>query len=328
MKTTTYISLVLILIFTSNVFGQEGQSVYYAKARDAYLNAASKTKCQDRAAVLKEYADWNQCMVDVLAGRKSSCGSQPTTPIPPCDGDMIGGVGSNSNTPQKNNTTINSNSNLSSGTSNSDAVGNAVGLTIDLINQVRRNKWNKQYLEKANQFQSSYGITIDALENAVETNNTDAMKQMISKGFDINVNIVNQNFTLLYYAADKNRNEIALMLLKAGADINKGSLRSPDIYGGFIPLHTAAFNGNLELTKLLVENGANVNAQVDGCRITPLWEAVRKNNLDIIRYLLSVGADRSLTVKWDNGTSFRMNWTPFQYAKKLGFIQAADIIGY
>ncbi len=36
---------------------------------------------------------------------------KPTTPVPPCDSDMVGGVGSNSNAPQTNSTTTNSNFN-------------------------------------------------------------------------------------------------------------------------------------------------------------------------------------------------------------------------
>ena len=151
---------------------------------------------------------------------------------------------------------------------------------------------------------------------------------MIKKGFTINIDIINQNQTLLYYAADKNRIEIVSILLKAGAEINKGNPTTPDRYGGLTSLHAAAFNGNLELTELLVESGANVNAPMDKIRVTPLIQAVEKNNLDIIRYLLSAGADRSLTFKWDNGSSVRINWTPFQYAKKLGHTEAADIIGY
>jgi ankyrin repeat protein len=323
MKLIIFLSLAVI---ASGAFSQ--QSEYYQKAARAYLTAASKTKCPERAKVLKEYADWNQCMVDVLAGRKSACTVQPTTPIPPCDGDMIGGSGSNPNANSENSIAANGNSNTSLTNSNTDAVGSAIGLTIDLINQGKRKKWSREYLEKANQFQSSYGITIDALENAVVTNDIVAIKQMITKGFDLNVNIISQKLTLLCYAADNNRNEIVSMLLKAGAEINKGSLNNPDTYGGLTPLHCAAFNGNLDLTKLLVENGANVNAQMDVCRVTPLWEAVIKNRLDVIRYLLSAGADRSLTVKWDNGSSLRINWTPFQYAKKFGLTEAADIIGY
>jgi hypothetical protein len=66
------------------------QSDYYGKARDLYRAAAAKTKCPDRAAVLMQYADWNQCMVDQLAGRSVSCAASISTPIPACDGDAMG----------------------------------------------------------------------------------------------------------------------------------------------------------------------------------------------------------------------------------------------
>lgn len=72
------------IIFTTTVCGQ--QSEYYSRARDAYERAAANS-CPDRARVLREYAAWCQCMVDLLAGKRSSCGAQPTTPVPSCDGN-------------------------------------------------------------------------------------------------------------------------------------------------------------------------------------------------------------------------------------------------
>lgn len=76
--------LCFFLLISSMIYCQ--QSEYYAKARDAYLEAASKS-CPERAKVLREYASWCQCMVDVLAGKRSSCGDKPVTPVPSCDGN-------------------------------------------------------------------------------------------------------------------------------------------------------------------------------------------------------------------------------------------------
>src|SRR6185312_7061829 len=287
--------LVLITICISiKAFAQPGQSEMYAKASDAYLQAASKTKCPDRARVLRKYAAWNQCMVDVLAGKKSSCTSQPTTPIAPCEDDM---TGSSSTTNKSYNNNASTSNTISAAASASDAVGAAIGFTIDLINQGKRNKWNRQYLEIANDFQSRYGVTINTLENAVEINDTEAMKQMIEKGIDVNVDIINENETLLYYATQENKLEIVKLLINAGADVNKANSKKPDVYSGMTPLHIAAFNGNLELVQLLVEKGADKNAQTEFWRTTPIHMAIRKNNLDVIKYLKSAGADLTLTIK-------------------------------
>ncbi len=59
------------------------------------------------------------------------------------------------------------------------------------------------------------------------------------------------------------------------------------------PLFNAIFFGNFELTKLLIENGANVNLQ-DHCGTTPLHCAIRAvagNKEQIIKLLLDNGAD-------------------------------------
>jgi hypothetical protein len=87
-----WITLAIFSFITGYTSGQEGQSAYYQKAAQVYRDAAAKTKCPaTRGKVLIEYAEWNERMVKVLAGTLSSAGPQPTTPIPPCDGDMIGG---------------------------------------------------------------------------------------------------------------------------------------------------------------------------------------------------------------------------------------------
>jgi hypothetical protein len=83
------------LFFTTLAFSQ--QSEYYQRADSLFRDAARKTKCPERAQVLLEYAAWNHRMVLVLASQSSSAGPKPTTPIPPCDGDMVGGGGSNGN---------------------------------------------------------------------------------------------------------------------------------------------------------------------------------------------------------------------------------------
>lgn len=113
-------------------FSQQ-QRVYYEGARDAYLKAAANTKCPERAAVLREYAAWNQCMADVLAGTKSSCSEQPTTPIPPCDGDMTGNNSNTSASPTYNTT---------NSTTNYDAA-NSVEELVNGIGELARMKLDK-----------------------------------------------------------------------------------------------------------------------------------------------------------------------------------------
>jgi len=55
-------------------------------------------------------------------------------------------------------------------------------------------------------------------------------------------------------------------------------------------IHIAVDNGNIEVLKYLVSQGANVNVK-DNYGKTPLQAAVNKNNLEMVEYLISHGAD-------------------------------------
>lgn len=71
---------------------------------------------------------------------------------------------------------------------------------------------------------------------------------------------------------------IAKMLLEAGADINVVQM------SGATPLHSAAFNGNIELLIVLLEAGANVHPKMEDGK-TPADKAFEKGFLDIAKIL-------------------------------------------
>jgi len=60
---------------------------------------------------------------------------------------------------------------------------------------------------------------------------------------------------------------------------------------GDTPLAVAAWRGNLEIVKLLVEHGADVNAGKDRGKRTPLLEAAAEGHADVVEYLIAKGAD-------------------------------------
>jgi ankyrin repeat protein len=96
--------------------------------------------------------------------------------------------------------------------------------------------------------------------------------------------------------------EVIRLLAKAGADLNAGF---PDT-----PLTLAAGWGHLELTRALIEGGADVNRPDDGGQ-TPLGEAVGKKHLDVIAALLEAGADPNFVTKEERD---RGNRSPLEYA--------------
>lgn len=60
------------------------------------------------------------------------------------------------------------------------------------------------------------------------------------------------------------------------------------------PLAQASRMGNLEMMKLLIEAGADVNHQMDDDRETALMEAVAAGHLDAVKMLIEAGADVNL----------------------------------
>ena len=104
----------------------------------------------------------------------------------------------------------------------------------------------------------------------------------------------NDGFTPLSLAAFFDRTEIAKALIASGADPNI-SAKNPSKVNA---LHSAIAKDNYELCKLLIENGANVNA-VQMQNVTALHSAVHRGNLDLVKLLIENNA--SIAMKMNNG---------------------------
>jgi ankyrin repeat protein len=84
------------------------------------------------------------------------------------------------------------------------------------------------------------------------------------------------------------------------------------------PLHSAAYHGNVEIVKLLIDAGANINAAVTRYGFTPWAHAARKGHVDVIGLLLDAGANREIAVK--DGR------TPIAVARQYGKLEAANAL--
>ncbi len=97
--------------------------------------------------------------------------------------------------------------------------------------------------------------------------------------------------------------DLAIYLLELGADVNAVATNGTNIQA----LHAAVARNNTVLCKLLLEQGANVNAkQTQG--VTALHSAVHRGSLELVKLLVSYQADTS--AKMDNGD------TPITIAKR------------
>lgn len=128
-----------------------------------------------------------------------------------------------------------------------------------------------------------------------------------------------QNQTPLYAAIIEDREDLIKKLLDKGADPNIA-----DSEGAF-PLSEAVVraNANPEVVRMLIEKGANVNAQEPNKNTALMFAAGNKKinsqtRREIIEILLKNGADKSL--KGDQGK------TALDWAKMLGNADAAELL--
>jgi len=103
---------------------------------------------------------------------------------------------------------------------------------------------------------SEHGFT--PLGMATHFGNVEIVRYLLLKGADANLPSQNGYHVYPIHAAvGSNFEEIAKMLVEAGAEVNVFQASR------MTPLHTAAQNGNVELLILLLENGAQVEIKND-----------------------------------------------------------------
>ncbi len=103
----------------------------------------------------------------------------------------------------------------------------------------------------------------------------------------------NYNEDLLDAVIGNDNGKVSDLILK-GANINT---RQPD---GWTPLLFAVFNKNFELAKLLIEKGADVNAQDYHAGISVLMRAVDSGDINFINYLIKKGVNVNARQKAGN----------------------------
>ena len=181
------------------------------------------------------------------------------------------------------------------------------------------------------------------LFKAVKNNHPQCVKDMISKGADVNeqndidstpiivgavkgsndcvkilikagadVNHVNQQFeSALIFAAYFSNEQLVKLLIEAGADVNIKSK------SGETALMQTAKSGNTACTRLLIDAGADVN-DVDKIKFTSLTHAACSGDQNVLKMLIDAGAD--VNHKCEHGL------TPTMYAVQSGKYKCLEFL--
>ena len=159
------------------------------------------------------------------------------------------------------------------------------------------------------------------LHLAVIVGNMMMVQLLLKKGADVNAKN-SSHATPLFLAVQKNRVQIVKYLISNGADVNiNDKENTPKSFNyssdcihdlrscrGLRPLVVAVDNGNENLVKILLANGAP--ADIENEKISPLHLAAANGSLNIVKQLLRFGANINSVCE--------QNYTPLSHAIASG----------
>ena len=146
------------------------------------------------------------------------------------------------------------------------------------------------------------------------------VKLILESGADVDAKDQTNGQTALMFASAQGRTNVVRILAASGADLNvltelsevvkwKDRFRDENgnakirknreeaFSGGLSALHFAARERHLDVSKALVESGANVNLTARSDDASPLTTALINGSLDIASFLIDQGADPNLANK-------------------------------
>lgn len=96
----------------------------------------------------------------------------------------------------------------------------------------------------------SSACTTTSLLHAAGSGDTRSVVEILQQGVDVNASFPITGTRALMIAAAQGHVDTVRALLEAGADVNAADVT------GWTPLHAAAYNGDLQIIKLLLGHGA------------------------------------------------------------------------
>ena len=152
----------------------------------------------------------------------------------------------------------------------------------------KRNKNNKS-VKKVVAVLRKHGAELDVF-SAVAIGDFQSLEKLLDEAPDAS-NAYFNGYSALHMAIKMNQAKAVRMLLDAGCDVDIRNKSESTGWKGGTPLLCVAFWGHEEIAKLLISEGADVNATSEK-QVTPLHEAVRLGNAGIAKLLLENGAKK------------------------------------
>lgn len=162
------------------------------------------------------------------------------------------------------------------------------------------NEPNVKKRKRATSSSSSPGTRMpDDLRNAISNGTAEEVKELLAKGYDVNAIYEDGPQTVLWLALFNRNVEMVKLLLACGADVNP-KLRDVNLRRGatylllLLAVEDPAGTGELmEMFKLLLEAGANINATYE--RRTMLQLAKEKGKFDFLVEMLKYSERKTTT---------------------------------
>ena len=124
--------------------------------------------------------------------------------------------------------------------------------------------------------------SLDSFFERIVAGDVSSVELFIAAGMDLNAQD-NDGYTALMLAAEGGYVEMVRLLVEHGVDVNAQ-------YYGYTALMLAAEGGHVEVARFLVEHGADVNAPNEYGDTALMW-AARQGHVEVARFLVEHGAD-------------------------------------
>lgn len=132
-----------------------------------------------------------------------------------------------------------------------------------------------------------------------------SVKTLITQGIGIDIDTPDERgFTPLHISVARGKLEVSRYLIEKGANLEKLNMTGDSI------LNTAISWGYSNLVKLLLESGLNPNYRGSPEKLYPLFSACLCKELNIAELLIKHGANINITETYDDGKK----WNPLEVA--------------